>query len=409
MAKWQDTVDPANLPKAPSGTPEERRAAASGIGGLESERKRPSQLKEFGRIMTYKNFWAPPTEVRDPSHVKDLFAESGMPPAHIEAMGINRVTIKENSRKLSLRQKLMQEGTMGEGKWDRPRDHYSTVDKKLEKVNEINITSKGGYHSGGEATTPGDVVVHESGHALHDMVSGLDALDTFGKYMRGAFWDSGPRAASGEDPHKEGVADAYREVYSTPEGPKGPMDPDRETGYGIDAKAWKGEDPVMKHAYETTRLHTMGGSEEGLLGMEPARKGRKPVLGTLKRLGNPDSDYVRTMYGTRTFEGGADLTTESVPFDRDPPLLEDTKWQDGSTRWKTAGRDYADNVLSRIQVDPAHFTDPGGFRGEQQSMFPEIVPHQDLRENVKKVDEETQRSGEEHLNRVKSNLKTWLV
>ena len=78
-------------------------------------------------------------------------------------------------------------------------------------------------------------------------------------------------------------------------------------------------------------------------------------------------------------------------------------------RWKTAGRDYADNVLSRVQIEPAHLVDPGVFRGEQQSLFPEIVPHQDLRENVRELDTENQRSGEDHLNRVKSNLKTWLV
>ncbi len=436
--KWKDTVDPANLPRDPSGTAEERRAAASTLPGLESERKRPSRIKEFGRHMSYKNLWAPPREVRDPSHVKDLFAESGMPPAHIEAMGLSGTSIRENTRKLSLKQKLKSEGTMGEGKWDRPRDSYSTVDKHLEPTSEMNITSRSGFHSGGGyrgsgATTPGPTVIHESGHALHDMVSSMDALKTFGRYMKGAFWNSGPRAASGEDPHKEGVADAYREMYATPEGPKGAMDPDRQVGYGIAAQAWRNEDPVMKHAYETTRLHTMGGSEragtgppgskpekpdKALFGMEPARKGRDPVMGTLKRLVNPDSDYVRTMYGSRKFEGGADTIGEKVaaePFDFDAPSYEDTTWTEfgggvaADVRWKTAGRDYADTVLSKIQVESANLTDPGGFRGEQQSLLPEIVPPQDLRENVRELDAENQRSGEDHLNRVKSNLKTWLV
>lgn len=436
--KWQDTVDPANLPRDPSGTSEERRAAASTMPGLESERKRPSQLKEFGRLMTYKNLWAPAREVRNPSHVKDLYAESGMPPSHIEKMVAAETTMGENTRRLSLGQKLKGEGTMGEGEWDRPRDFYSTVGKKLNKVSEINITSKSGFHSGGEATTPGGVVIHESGHALHDMVSGLDALKTFGRHMKGAFWKSGPRVSSGEDPHKEGVADAYRAMYETPEGPKGAMDPERDMGYGIANQAWSGEDPVMKHVYETTRLHTMGGSErvgpgppgppgskpeepaKALFGMEPARKGRRPVLGTLKRLVNPDSDYARTMYGTRKFEGGADLIGEEEgPFDFDAPASEDTTWTERDVRWKTAGRDYADSVLSKVQVSPAlgelQQWDAGmlprevEFRGEQQSMFPDVVPHQDLRENVRELDAENQRSGEEHLNRVKSNLKTWLV
>jgi hypothetical protein len=388
--------------------------------------------------MSYKNVWAPPREVRNPSHVKDLFAESGMPPSHIEKMVEAGATMGENTRRLSLGQKLKRKGTMGEGEWDRPRDFYSTVDKKLEKVSEINITSKSGFHSGGGylgsgATTPGDTVIHESGHALHDMVSGLDALKTFGRHMKGAFWKSGPRVSSGEDPHKEGVADAYREMYETPESPKGAMDPERDMGYGIANQAWRGgsgwgEDPVMKHVYETTRLHTMGGSErvgpgppgppgskpeepaKALFGMEPARKGRRPVLGTLKRLVNPDSDYARTMYGTRKFEGGADLIGEKEgPFDFDAPANEDTSWTERDVRWKTAGRDYAENVLSKVQVESANLTDPGGFRGEQQSMFPEIVPPQDLRENVRELDAENQRSGEDHLNRVKSNLKTWLV
>jgi hypothetical protein len=367
--------------------------------------------------------------------VKDLFAESGMPPAHIEAMGTAGAIMKENTRRLSLGQKLMGKGTMGEGEWDRPRDFYSTVDKKLNKVSEINITSKSGFHSGGEATTPGDTVIHESGHALHDMVSGLDALKTFGRNRRDAFWNAGPRASSGEDPHKEGVADAYREMYETPEGPKGAMDPERDMGYGIANQAWRGEDPVMKHVYETTRLHTMGGSErvgpgppgskpeepaKALFGMEPSRKGRRPVLGTLKRLVNPDSDYARTMYGTRKFEGGADLIGEEAgPFDFDAPASEDTTWTERDVRWKTAGRDYADNVLNKVQVSPAlgelQQWDAGmlprevEFRGKQQSLFPEIVPPQDLRENVRELDAENQRSGEDHLNRVKSNLKTWLV
>lgn len=420
--KWQDTVDPANLPRNSSGTAEERREAAGGISGLDSERTRPNVLKEIARNITpiyqYKELIRPPTEVRDPSHVKDMFAESGMPPAHIEAMGIAGTAIKENSRKLSVMNKFLGSGTMGEGKWDRPRDFYDTVNDKLEPDSAINITSRSGFHSGGDATTPTDVLVHESGHALHDMVSGVDALSkprsvTGIANLNRAFWAGGPRAASGEDPHKEGVADAYRAMYTTPEGPKGADDPEREMGYGIANKAWRDEDPVMKHAYETTRVHTMGGSEPELLGMEPARKGRDPVMGTLQRLVNPDSDYVRTMYGTRKFEGGADLVSEKPPpFDFDAPVVEDTTWGSGgdnSVRWKTAGRDYADNVLSKVQVEPAHLADPGGFRGEQQSLFPEIVPPQDLRENVRELDVENQRSGEDHLNRVKSNLKTWLV
>ena len=442
VGAWEDTIDPANLPRHSSGTAEERRAAASEIPGLESERTRPSRLKEFARHMSYKNIWAPPREVRDPSHVKDLLAESGMPPGHIEAMAVSGTQFKENSRRLTLKQKIKGEGTMGEGKWDRPRDFYSTVDKKLEPLSEVNITSRSGFHSGGTfqgtgATTPGDVVVHESGHALHDMVSGVDALNVFGRYMKGAFWSSGPQAATGEDPHKEGVADAYREQYASPEGPKSPADPDRQVGYGIAAEAWRNEDPVMKHAYETTRLHTMGGSElahpgppgppgskpeepaKALLGMEPARKGRDPVLGTLKRLVNPDSDYVRTMYGTKQAEGGADTIGERVnmeAYDEPPVMYDDQKWAGNGMVWTTAGRDYAENVLSNIQISPAlnymdllapHSTPP--WRGEQQSLFPDIVPHHDLRENVRDLDVEEQRAGEEHLNKVKSNLKTWLV
>jgi hypothetical protein len=116
------------------------------------------------------------------------------------------------------------------------------------------------------------------------------------------------------------------------------------------------------------------------------------------------------MYGTRKFEGGADLIGEKEgPFDFDAPANEDTSWTERDVRWKTAGRDYAENVLSKVQVESANLTDPGGFRGEQQSLFPEIVPPQDLRENVRELDAENQRSGEDHLNRVKSNLKTWLV
>jgi hypothetical protein len=347
-----------------------------------------------------------------------MFAESGMPPSHIEALAVPvagpGTAIKENSRKLSIRNKLNETGTMGEGKWDRPRDHYSSLDDQLETVSEVSITSKSGFHSGGKATTPTDVLVHESGHALHHQASAEDALVTGYEPVERAFWP-GALAAGNENPHKEGVADAYREMYSSPEGPKGSQDPEREQGYGIAHEAWRNEDPVMKHEYETTRLHTMGGSEDGFLGMEPARKGNNPVMGTLRRLVNPDSDYTRTMYGTRRFEGGADLIGEpsaASPYDFAAPAVEDTAWSTGgaySVRWKTAGRDYADSVLSRVQVEPAHLVDPGVFRGEQQSLFPEIVPHQDLRENVRELDTENQRSGEDHLNRVKSNLKTWLV
>jgi len=131
------------------------------------------------------------------------------------------------------------------------------------------------------------------------------------------------------------------------------------------------------------------------------------------------------MYGTRKFEGGADLIGEKEgPFDFDAPV-EDTTWTEAGggiaddVRWKTAGRDYADNVLNKVQVSPAlgelQQWDAGmlprevEFRGKQQSLFPEIVPPQDLRENVRELDAENQRSGEDHLNRVKSNLKTWLV
>ena len=406
--KWKDTVDPANLPRESSGTYEERRAAASNISGLESERTRPNPIKEVARHVSYKNFWAPPTEVRNPSHVKDMFAESGMPPSHIEALAGMGTVVKENSRKLSIRNKLKETGTMGEGKWDRPRDHYSHIDNQLEPISEVSITSKSGFHSGGKATTPKDVLVHEAGHALHHQSSEVDALLT-GSSLKLAFWP-GRQAAGGENPHKEGVADAYREMYSSPEGPKGSQDPEREQGYGIAHETWRNEDPVMKHEYETTRLHTMGGSDKAPLGMEPARKGHNPVMSTLRRLVNPDSDYTRTMYGTRKFEGGADLIGE--PTAASPYDVEDTAWSTGgadSVRWKTAGRDYADNVLSRVQVEPANLVDPGVFRGEQQSLSPEIVPHQDLRENVRELDTENQRAGEDHLNRVKSNLKTWLV
>ena len=52
--KWKDTVDPANLPRDPSEASVARRAAASTLPGLESERTRPSRLKEFGRHMSYK-------------------------------------------------------------------------------------------------------------------------------------------------------------------------------------------------------------------------------------------------------------------------------------------------------------------------------------------------------------------
>lgn len=414
QGKWKDTIDPANLPKGDSGTAEQRREIAGRLGGLESERTRPSRLKEFARHMSYKSAWAPPTEVRNPAHVKDMIAESGMPPEHLTYLEEMGTAVKENTRKLSLMDKLSDS--------ERPRDFYTSVSEELVPGSEISLTSKSGFHSGagyfGKGTTsPKGTVVHEAGHAIHDVVSRVHD----GKY---GFWDEGPRAVGGEQPHKEGVADAYREMYTDPSGPKGPMDPDRATGYGIYGSAWEKDDPVLKHEYETTRLQTMGGSEErgyvslgeGLGTIEPASMGRKPVMGTLERLLSPDSEYVRTMYGTRKFEGGADL----VPAGREAPFdfegntdygtdYDDTSWTDKGMRWKTAGRDYADSVLNRVQVEPAHLVDPGEFRGEQQSLFPERVPHQDLRENVRHGVEENHRSGEEHLNRVKSNLKTWLV
>ena len=417
QGKWKDTIDPANLPKGDSGTAEQRREIAGRLGGLESERTRPSRLKEFARHMSYKSAWAPPTEVRNPAHVKDMIAESGMPPEHLTYLEEMGTAVKENTRKLSLMDKLSDS--------ERPRDFYTSVSEELVPGSEISLTSKSGFHSGagyfGKGTTsPKGTVVHEAGHAIHDVVSRVHD----GKY---GFWDEGPRAVGGEQPHKEGVADAYREMYTDPSGPKGPMDPDRATGYGIYGSAWEKDDPVLKHEYETTRLQTMGGSEErgyvslgeGLGTIEPASMGRKPVMGTLERLLSPDSEYVRTMYGTRKFEGGADL----VPAGREAPFdfegntdygtdYDDTSWTDKGMRWKTAGRDYADSVLNRVQVGPApQAGDEGIFdhRGVQQSMFPEIAPHVDLRENVRHGTEENQRSGEEHLNRVKSNLKTWLV
>jgi len=419
--KWKDTIDPANLPKADSGTAEQRREVAGRLGGLKSERKRPNTLKELVRHISYKSAWAPPTEVRNPAHVKDMIAESGIPPEHLTYLEEMGTTIKENTRKLSLMDKFRDS--------DRPRDFYTSVDKKLEPGSEIGLTSQSGFHSGAGyfasalgagTTTPKDTVAHESGHAMHDFVSRV-ADGPHG------FWYEGPRAVGGEQPHKEGVADAYREMYTEPSGPTDPMDPDRATGYGIYSAKWEKDDPVLKHDYETTRLQTMGGSTErgyvslgpGLDTIEPSSMGQRPVMGTLERLLSPDSDYVRTMYGTRKFEGGADL----VPAGREAPFdfegntdygtdYDDTSWTDKGVRWKTAGRDYTDDVLSKVQVGPApQAGDEGTFdhRGVQQSMFPEIAPHVDLRENVRHGTEENQRSGEDHLNRVKSNLKTWLV
>ena len=125
------------------------------------------------------------------------------------------------------------------------------------------------------------------------------------------------------------------------------------------------------------------------------------------------------MYGTKQAEGGADTIGERVnmeAYDEPPVMYDDQKWAGNGMVWTTAGRDYAENVLSNIQISPAlnymdllapHSTPP--WRGEQQSLFPDIVPHHDLRENVRDLDVEEQRAGEEHLNKVKSNLKTWLV
>ena len=87
---------------------------------------------------------------------------------------------------------------------------------------------------------------------------------------------------------------------------------------------------------------------------------------------------------------------------------DDTSWTNKGRRGKTAGRDYADSVLSRVQVKQ-HAPSWGTSVGTQRSMFPDIAPHVDLRENDRHGVEENQRSGEDHLNRVKSNLKTWLV
>jgi hypothetical protein len=339
-----------------------------------------------------------------------------MPPTHINALEEIGHSVKENTRRLSFADKFMSKGTMGEGVYDRPRDFYTAVSDETTPGSEMSITSKSGFHSGGGpggvgATTPGDTVVHESGHGLHDFISRLKD----GKY---GFWHEGPRGSKGDSPHKEGVADGYRELYEDPSGPKDPMDPDRTHGYNISGSAWRKDDPVIKHEYETTRLQTMGGSTErgvegapeGLGTIEPSSMADNPVMGTLERLLSPDSEYVRTMYGTRRYEGGADLVPELGENTDDGNNNDDTSWTDKESKrsWKTAGRDYADNVLSRVQVGQQR-SSWGTSVGTQHSMFPDIAPHVDLRETDRHGVEENQRSGEEHLDRVKSNLKTWLV
>ena len=444
LDEWRDVVDPANLPRGEIGTPAERREAAGGIKGLESERTRPNVLKEIARNITpFDTIIKPATEVRNPSHVKDLYAQSGLPTTYIEALAgqTPQLEIKENTRDLSFKEKWqagmaqVEGGKAPEGHTE-PRDYYRSTRTKVRKgdrpnkvtdISEIHQTSRVGWHSGTAEPSTGRTLVHETGHALSDLVS----------RAKGWYATRGdPRGHKGASPHEEGIADAVSEMYSTPEGPTAPNSPDSPNIYGIGAGDWRGDDPLFRHSYESTRLHTMGNMGTGdLPELETQSQGKHPAKGILQRLTNPENPYVRTMYGTSYHQGGADMYGEEVPFDQDAPDIgrtgeaQPTRYveRDNAQRqWTTAGRDFSENVLNKVQVSPArsdmerygsyeegltdiHGNKRGEFRGEQQSMFPDTVPHQDLRENVRDIDAEHQRSGEDHLNRVKSNLKTWLV
>tara|TARA_Y100001951_G_C11293045_1_gene273566 strand:- start:341 stop:1795 length:1455 start_codon:yes stop_codon:yes gene_type:complete len=421
-APWLEAIDPKNLPRADIGTSEERREAASSLGGLKSDRQRPNILKEIARSVSGMQLLKPSREVRNPRGVKDLISRTRLPPAWIKALGKQDapLTVRENTRDLSIKEKVFTKSpSTNERPWGSiPVDFYTsnTYDEEQKKLhNEIHITSKGGFHTGAARPSTVETVTHELGHGLSDMMSRASEEEKV------ISMQSGPRTAKGSDPHEEAIADAVTEMYG-PKGPAWSFSGDRPAIYGFDG-GWKGEDPLVRHSYETTKLKhkaTMGeGSEpKG----EAHSEGLDPQYGTLKRLTDPDSPYVRTMYSTRYQQGGADyveLKEEDVPwreqekedieFDLIRTLGLPNRGSPNRNYSINAGTDYRENVLNKIQIEPAVSNMGGPFRGEQQSMFPDIVPHQDLRENVRELDAENQRSGEDHLNRVKSNLKTWLV
>lgn len=410
IGQHKQVIDPANLPRRDMGTPETRRAAAGRIKGLGSERTGYNVLKQIGRWASYKQLYAPPTEVRNPSGLKDTIAQSGFPPEILDALAEGGAEVKENTRWLTNREQLRA------GPGDSPRAHFKQ-ERKLnrwdrlrgksrtdEPVNEPTLTTGLGLFTGAaKEIDEGDVVLHEmAGHSYQDVVT--KALHG----QRGPIDVGGSPHGTGSsegNPHKEGFSDAMSELYTSTDTPLG-ADEEQRRRYGINAPEWRGpgDDSIIKHVYETTRLSTK--ATEATQGPEDLTMGKYSLLGTLQRLTDPDSAYTRTMYGTQQSEGGADTVAGehdmSEPFDYDKPVQS-----------KRAGRDFDDAVLAQGIKVVSEWPEGGGptDRGTQLALGPESegwAPEVDMNEQPTMSMEDAVRGGEEHLKKVVANLQTWI-
>jgi len=415
---YKDVLDPANLPRHDSGTYEERRKAASTLRGLESERTRPSPTHAMGLQAAEVIPFPASTKVQNPSGVKDTIAETGIPPTMLtELSGVLQTGVAENTRDTSIREKQRQK---------RPTEHYlsskgtggrkgklrSRLSRPRSPDSEVIITSRADFHSGVNPPSTRFTVAHELGHGMHHLSSHLETGEDYPFQWGPPRGTGGGPKRRGASPHLEGVADAFAEMYHSPDAP---VDETDDLGYSVNSPVWQGDgdDPALKHVYETTRLHTKAtGATEGL---ENALGSRavKPILGIMERLTNPNSAYVRTSYATRADMGGANWVRTRTPYDYNTPeggrWIDSTSYEFPTERSVTAGRDLWDKVIQNVAVGTPRRAAVRPSHGRQLSLGLEGSPDIDLVEQPWESTKEARRAGEEHLNRIKSDLKTWLL